>query len=83
MSAATGNAITAPEHDCPLCGLHFAEGAVHCGGCPLNASCGTICCPRCGYEYVDRSATVDLFHRGLHVMRGWLRRMRSPYRMGG
>jgi len=54
---------TMPDHDCPLCGYRFDEGAAHCGGCPLNQKCGTVCCPRCGYEFVDRSATVDWLRR--------------------
>ena len=56
------------EHDCPLCGLHFAEGAAHCGGCPMNAACKTICCPRCGYEYVDHSATIAWMGRAARAL---------------
>ena len=80
MSAAPGPA--APHHDCPLCGCDFEEGAAHCGGCPLNQACGTVCCPRCGYEFVDRSATVDWLRRMARRASALLNRVMAPARRG-
>ncbi len=71
-----------PDHDCPLCGYSFDEGAAHCGGCPLNQKCGTVCCPRCGYEFVDRSATVDWLRRATRRAGRFFSRVMAPARRG-
>lgn len=65
-------------HRCPLCGWGFseAEGAGSCGRCPLGAHCETICCPRCGYSFVERSATLGLLSRMAHSTRGLIHRLR-------
>ena len=55
--------IPPPTHHCPLCGYRFLRGAEHCGGCPMVKGCGTTRCPRCSYEFLDRSVTVDAFRK--------------------
>jgi len=51
---------------CPLCGYHFDPGALACHShCPMNQSCGLICCPNCGYQIPDEEKS------GLAT---WLRR---------
>jgi hypothetical protein len=45
---------------CPLCGNRFEEGEnTACSACPMGKECGTICCPNCGYQFVERSWIVD------------------------
>lgn len=65
------------HHSCPLCGLTFtgAQGAGSCMGCPLGAHCETICCPRCGYSFVERSATLGFLNRMFHSTRGLFHRL--------
>jgi hypothetical protein len=53
---------TAADHRCPLCGGGFAEQH-HCSVCPLSARCHILCCPHCGYSFVERSGVVDFFRR--------------------
>ena len=65
--------VTAVEHRCPLCGGTFAEEG-HCRSCPLTAHCRTLCCPNCGYSFVESSGVVDL----LRWVAGRLRGRRRP-----
>jgi len=66
---------TGREHDCPLCGLHFAEGA-DCGPCPLKGrvSCAAVSCPRCGYRCFTPSGPAHLLRAWGCELKGWLRR---------
>ena len=48
-----------PE-DCPMCAAPAAEMHEACAGCPLAKGCTVLCCPRCGYQFLERSATVNL-----------------------
>jgi hypothetical protein len=69
-----GVAPPAEEHVCPLCSSRFVKGAVRCGACPMSRVCDLACCPNCGYEFVERSATVDALRRmgaGLKRIFGW------------
>jgi len=61
---------------CPMCGCDFDESEhAGCTACPLNRHCRVLCCPRCGYEFVEESWLVDrwrdltgrLRHRGRKV----------------
>ncbi|MFQ5877401.1 MAG: hypothetical protein ACE5JH_06900 [Acidobacteriota bacterium] len=61
-AAARGEPPTAAGHHCPLCGGSFAQEE-HCSICPMTAYCNTLCCPHCGYAYVERSSVVDLIRR--------------------
>lgn len=63
-----------PAHSCPMCGMAFDEGLQKCGACPMHGGCETTCCPRCGYSFADRSATVD----GLMRIGRRLRRLFTP-----
>jgi len=67
---------TAVDHRCPLCGAGFAE-TQHCSACPMTAYCHTLCCPNCGYSFVERSSLVDFVRR---LARSWRGR---PGRGGG
>jgi len=41
---------------CPLCGFLFDESDMHCqAGCAFNRHCTILCCPNCGYQFVDVS----------------------------
>jgi hypothetical protein len=60
---------TAVEHRCPLCGGTFAE-ETHCGVCPMTSYCRTLCCPNCGYSFVESSSVVDLVRRVVARLRG-------------
>ena len=50
--------------NCPLCGAEYtyAEMACH-SGCPFNKGCNILCCPHCGYEYIEESYIVNLFRK--------------------
>lgn len=62
---------SALDHRCPLCGGTFAEEN-HCNVCPMNTHCHILCCPHCGYSFVERSSLVD-----------WVRGMVARWRGGG
>ncbi|MGQ9859068.1 MAG: hypothetical protein ACUVS3_10325 [Thermodesulfobacteriota bacterium] len=50
------------EIQCPLCGFRFPrDSAKPCAGCPMGkAHCQRlICCPHCGYGFVESSAIVE------------------------
>lgn len=54
---------------CPLCGNHFdEEDSGACVACPLNRNCGTICCPNCGYQFIERSWLVDRWRAFKHTL---------------
>ena len=58
-----GGVVVIPEgHQCPLCALSF-EGLECHSRCPVGRHCNLVRCPRCGYEFADRSAIVDWFRR--------------------
>jgi hypothetical protein len=63
VTAGALGAAEAPEHTCPLCSTRFTKGAVRCGACPMSRVCDLACCPNCGYEFVERSATVEALKR--------------------
>lgn len=46
-----------------MCAAPAADMREACGGCPLARGCAAVCCPRCGYQFVERSATIDLLLR--------------------
>lgn len=50
------------DHRCPLCGGTFAEEQ-HCSVCPLATHCHILCCPHCGYSFVEKSGLVDFVRR--------------------
>ena len=60
---------TGVDHRCPLCGGTFAEEA-HCSVCPMSRHCQILCCPHCGYSFVETSTVVTLFRRALRRLRG-------------
>jgi hypothetical protein len=55
---------------CPLCGQRFdPEGSSCPSGCPLAGKCKVICCPNCGYEFVEDSAVVSGLGRLWKIIR--------------
>jgi len=45
---------------CPLCGKTFQKESNGCSaGCAFGKSCGFICCPRCHYQFVEDSKTIN------------------------
>ena len=45
---------------CPLCGGPVSTDGDSCpSGCPMAKKCKMICCPNCGYEFVEDSAIVS------------------------
>jgi Fe2+ transport system protein FeoA len=43
---------------CALCGFEFDQTQMAChASCALNAHCAVICCPNCGHQTVDESAS--------------------------
>ncbi len=55
---------------CSLCGHRFEKEEAYChSACPLNNTCGLMCCPRCRYPYVGESSTLRFLKRlvrGVH-----------------
>lgn len=52
------------EHECPMCRQRFQSTAMGCHrGCPMVNHCGALCCPHCGYEFVDSSRVEARFRR--------------------
>lgn len=43
---------------CPLCGARFEAQAACVAGCPMSRYCSTLCCPACGYRFVDESRSL-------------------------
>lgn len=60
---------TAEIHICPLCSLEFGESEECHTSCPMSAGCGMIKCPRCDYEFVEKSSVVEFFRRVLSPFR--------------
>jgi hypothetical protein len=59
------------DHKCPLCGGVVPADRDHCAaGCPLAKGCRVLCCPSCGYEFVEDSAIAS----GVSRLVGWIRR---------
>jgi hypothetical protein len=57
---------------CPLCGYRFSADSLNChAGCPLSAKCRVLCCPGCGYEFIDTAPT----ERRLAAIRSFFRRL--------
>ncbi|HZI93043.1 MAG TPA: hypothetical protein VFE84_02265 [Patescibacteria group bacterium] len=54
---------------CPLCGAMVTEDQAACGACPVSKvtgraqGCGVLCCPRCGYRFVERSGWLESLSR--------------------
>ena len=56
---------------CPLCSNEFPSDREHCAaGCPLAKGCRVLCCPSCGYEFVEDSAVAS----GVGRLVRWIRR---------
>jgi len=68
----------APVPACPLCGATLTPGAAACGACPMGNGCDMICCARCGYRFVERSAIVDWIGRAWRRLRGGGARAGGP-----
>jgi hypothetical protein len=63
----------AMEHGCPLCGGRFANEQ-HCSVCPMTNYCHILCCPNCGYTFVERSSLIDFARRIVaRITRAFLR----------
>jgi hypothetical protein len=61
-------------HECPLCRQSFASEDMNChDNCFLGRRCGVLCCPHCGYEFVDTRGVERRFSR----LGGFLRRIRG------
>lgn len=57
-------------HECPFCRRTFPETSMAChGGCPMASHCGALCCPHCGYEFIDTRSVASRFER----IRSWFR----------
>lgn len=76
-----GRAGVGPEaYLCPLCHREFPAAEMECHpGCPLAGRCRVICCPHCGYEFVDPAPTA----RRLRRLGDLLRRLRGAFRRTG
>ena len=48
---------------CPLCQHRFEQAEAGCSRCPLSTNCHVICCPNCGYQFVEHSSIVEFFRR--------------------
>jgi uncharacterized C2H2 Zn-finger protein len=58
------NANPPREIRCPFCGKEFTEKEEGCKGkCGVMGNCGLICCPRCGYSFVEESRTIKWFRK--------------------
>lgn len=57
---------------CPLCGksIETSSDREHCPSCPVAKQCKILCCPHCGYEFVEDSALVS-------GLTGLIRRLRG------
>jgi uncharacterized C2H2 Zn-finger protein len=56
---------------CPLCGQRFArDEAKKCSACPVRGGCKLLCCPRCGYGFVEESRLLKLMSRWLGRKKG-------------
>jgi hypothetical protein len=54
-------ASAAAPRVCPLCGGKIKDSSEneHCPSCPVAKHCKILCCPHCGYEFVEDSAIVS------------------------
>ena len=50
-------------YKCPLCSYSFKVGEAKCGACPMSKGCKIICCPHCGYQWVEESKAVNLIKK--------------------
>lgn len=56
---------------CPLCGRPVPLDRGTCASaCPLARGCRILCCPSCGYEFVEHSALAAGFGRLVRLIRG-------------
>jgi hypothetical protein len=55
---------------CPLCGARASFGSSSCAVCPMGSRCDVLCCPNCGYEFVEKSVVYDF-------LQGLFRRLRK------
>jgi hypothetical protein len=49
-------------YDCPLCSTDFEDAKCH-DSCPFSSGCAMVRCPRCGYEFVEKSSIVTMIRR--------------------
>jgi len=69
MSGTTGGRLPvlvpgeegAEPRTCPLCGAKASFGSSSCAVCPMGSRCEVLCCPNCGYEFVEKSVVYDFF----------------------
>ncbi len=56
---------------CGLCGFEFDERSMLCHSqCPLAEGCAILCCPNCGYQFVDETkSSLASWLRGLLARR--------------
>jgi hypothetical protein len=67
--SASGGGGEVREMQCPLCGGRFPGRESCVAGCPLPASCRTVCCPHCHYRFVEESTLARWVGRLLHLGR--------------
>ena len=51
---------------CPLCGQRFSRDCKSCADCLMGGSCDRLCCPSCGYSFVDGESSAVV---------GWLKKL--------
>ena len=65
MTGASGGPLPGQKgaelRTCPLCGAKASFGSSACAVCPLGSRCEVLCCPNCGYEFVEKSVVYDFF----------------------
>jgi hypothetical protein len=71
-------AAAAAVRVCPLCGgkIKDASENEHCPSCPVAKHCKILCCPHCGYEFVEDSALVSGLTGLFRRLRGRIGRQR-------
>jgi Fe2+ transport system protein B len=71
--ALAGNIREEKMKKCPLCSFRFTSREQSClPVCPLSSGCMSVCCPRCGYHFVDEERSWVI--RGLRQL---LQKVRS------
>jgi predicted Zn-ribbon and HTH transcriptional regulator len=51
---------------CSLCGYEFNKDQMEktkCSACPEFMGCELLCCPNCGYRFVEESKIVNILRR--------------------
>ena len=55
---------------CPLCGGTIPADRSRCGGgCPMAMNCRILCCPHCGYGFVEDSIVITGIGRLMRRLR--------------